>query len=177
MRSLLRVCIPRRRDSIITFGELDKLEAMTTVRRTKMICATQNESRRLCATQHHKARSSSASLLMQSYASAFGGRSSFIRRVFSSVTKELMLFRNSSRSAGVIGLAAVSSHPKRTLSFRPLMSRTSFSRSVDMGVTSSREHEIASPGVAPAIAWLGGLGKWSGAGAAGHHAEVTGAPI
>jgi hypothetical protein len=74
-------------------------------------------------------------------------------------------------------LAAVSSHPKRTLSFRPLMSRTSFSRSVDMGVTSSREHEIASPGVAPAIAWLGGLGKWSGAGAAGHHAEVTGAPI
>jgi len=36
VRSLLRVCIPRRRDSIITFGELDKLEAMTTVRRTKM---------------------------------------------------------------------------------------------------------------------------------------------
>jgi hypothetical protein len=59
-------------------------------------------------------------------------------------------------------LAAVSSHPKRTLSFRPLMSRTSFSRSVDMGVTSSREHEISSPGVAPAIAWLGCLGKWSG---------------
>jgi hypothetical protein len=53
----------------------------------------------------------------------------------------------------------------------------SFSRSVDMGVTSSREHEIASPGVAPAIAWLGCLGKWSGAGAAGHHPEVTGAPI
>jgi hypothetical protein len=72
---------------------------------------------------------------MQSYASAFGGRSSFIRRVFSSVTKESMLFRNSSRSAGVIGLASVSSHPKRTRSFRPMMSRTSFSRSVDMGVT------------------------------------------
>jgi hypothetical protein len=41
------------------------------------------------------------------------------------------------------GQAAVSSHPKRTLSFRPLMSRTSFSRSVDMGVTSSRRHRLA----------------------------------
>jgi hypothetical protein len=44
-----------------------------------------------------------------------------------------MLLRNSCRSAGVIGLETISSHPKRTLSFRPLMSRTSFSRSVDMG--------------------------------------------
>jgi hypothetical protein len=33
-------------------------------------------------------------------------------------------------------LAAVSSHPKRTRSFRPLMSRTNCSCSVDMGVTS-----------------------------------------
>jgi hypothetical protein len=175
VRSLLRVCIPRRRDSIITFGELDKLEAMTTVRRTKMFVR-----RRTSAVVFVRRSTTSLDplrLLMQCYASALGGRSSFIRRVFSSVTKESMLFRNSSRSAGVIGLAAVSSHPKRTLSFRPLMSRTSFSRSVDMGVTSSREHEIASPGVAPAIAWLSGLGKWSGAGAAGHHPEVTGAPI
>ena len=83
-----------------------------------------------------------------------------------------MLFRNSSRSAGVIGLAAVSSHPKRTLSFRPLMSRTSFSRSVDMGVTSSREHEIASPGMAPAI--VGGWGAIEGSGATGAtDAEAT----
>ena len=53
------------------------------------------------------------------YASAFGGRSSVIRRLFSSVTKESMLLRNPCRSAGVIGLAAISSHPKRTLSFNP----------------------------------------------------------
>jgi hypothetical protein len=46
-----------------------------------------------------------------------------------------MLLRNSSRSAGVIGLDAMSSHAKRTLSFRPFMSRTSFSRSVDIRVT------------------------------------------
>ena len=29
VRSLLRVCIPRRRDSIITFGELHETEAVT----------------------------------------------------------------------------------------------------------------------------------------------------
>src|SRR5262249_4917155 len=43
VRSLLRVCIPRRRDSIITFEELDKLEAMTTPRRTKCLCDAEPE--------------------------------------------------------------------------------------------------------------------------------------
>jgi hypothetical protein len=37
--------------------------------------------------------------------------------------------------AGVIRLDIMSSHTKLTLSFRLLMSRTSLSRSVDMGVT------------------------------------------
>jgi hypothetical protein len=68
--------------------------------------------------------------VMPTYTSIFGGSSSFIRRVFSSLTRESMLWRNSCRSVGVISLDAISSHAKRTLSFRPLMSRISFSCSV-----------------------------------------------
>jgi len=48
VRSLLRVCIPRRRDSIITFQELDEPKAMT---RT---FATQHNNRSFCATQTQK---------------------------------------------------------------------------------------------------------------------------
>ena len=50
MRSVLRVCVPRRRDSIIMFEELDEPEAMTTARGIAM----QHHNRSLCATQHHK---------------------------------------------------------------------------------------------------------------------------
>src|SRR5215469_14818389 len=48
VRSLLRVCIPRRRDSIITFEELDKLEAMTIARRTKCLCDAKPQPSSLC---------------------------------------------------------------------------------------------------------------------------------
>jgi hypothetical protein len=60
-------------------------------------------------------------------------------------------------------LDAMSSHAKRTLSFRPLLSRTSFSRSVDICVTGRVcLYEIANP-VAPAIIGAGGYGDgWSG---------------
>jgi hypothetical protein len=69
-----------------------------------------------------------------------------------------MLLRNSSRSPGVIGLDAMSSQAKRTLSFRPFMSRTSFSRSVDIRVTGRVcLYEIANA-VAPAIVGGWGIG-------------------
>jgi hypothetical protein len=70
VRSLLRVCVPRRRDSIITFGELDKLEAMTTVRRTKMFVRRRTRAVVFVRRSTTRLDPPSASLLMQSYASA-----------------------------------------------------------------------------------------------------------
>jgi hypothetical protein len=61
-----------------------------------------------------------------------------------------MLLHNSRRSAAAIGLDIISTHAKLMLSFRPLMSRASFSRSVDIGVT-GRVSTSSQARVAPAI--------------------------
>jgi len=50
-----------------------------------------------------------------------------------------ILLRNSPRSAAVIGLDIISIHAKLILSFRPLMSRTSFSRSLGMALAATPE--------------------------------------
>ncbi len=57
---------------------------------------------------------------------------------------ESIVLRNSPRSAVVIGLDIISTHATLMLSFRPLMSWTSFSRSLGMGINRKR--------TAPAIA-------------------------
>jgi hypothetical protein len=73
------------------------------------------------------------------YASVFDNRSSFDRKLSSSLTSEAILLRNSARCGAVIGLDIISIHAKLTLCFRPLMCRTSFSRSLGMALTATAE--------------------------------------
>jgi len=68
-----------------------------------------------------------------------------------------MLLRNSPSSAAVIGLDIISIHATLTLSFRLLMSRTSFSRSLDMGINRNRTAPaiaIIKPAITVSLIWL-----------------------
>jgi len=71
-----------------------------------------------------------------------------------------MLLRNSSRSAAVIGLDIISIHATLMLSFRLLMSRTSFSRSLGMGIRNRNRNRrppaiaIIKPAITVSLIWL-----------------------
>ena len=67
-----------------------------------------------------------------------------------------MLLRNSSRSAAAISLDIISIHATLMLSFRLLMSRTSFSRSLGMGIRNRRPPAIAiiKPAITVSLIWL-----------------------
>jgi len=69
-----------------------------------------------------------------------------------------MLLRNSSRSAAVIGLDIISIHATLMLSFRLLMSRTSFSRSLGMGIRNRNRRPpaiaIIKPAITVSLIWL-----------------------
>ncbi|MGA7232288.1 MAG: hypothetical protein WBX95_15320, partial [Xanthobacteraceae bacterium] len=68
-----------------------------------------------------------------------------------------ILLRNSPRSAPVIGLDIISIHAKLIFSFRPLMSWTSFSRSLGMGIYRNRrapQIAIIKPATTVSLIWL-----------------------